>query len=107
VAGHDQGVGAPRVVPSGVTEAEAREQGLGPRRPCIGREEFAQRRLKLTEWLPERGFDAWLAYGDDGEVAGPDHVRYLSNVAPHFEPVVLVGSKGGRSVLITGPETAE
>ncbi|HMK96460.1 MAG TPA: M24 family metallopeptidase, partial [Acidimicrobiales bacterium] len=88
---------------------EARVSAPGPElgRPRIAQEELSRRRLKLTEFLSARGVDAWLAYGDDGAVAGPDHVRYLSNVAPHFEPVLVAGGRGGRSVIITGPETAE
>ncbi|HTV10224.1 MAG TPA: M24 family metallopeptidase [Acidimicrobiales bacterium] len=90
-----------------MTEARAGVPVPEHGRPRIGQEELALRRAKLTELLSERGADAWLAYGDDGAVAGPDHVRYLTNVAPHFEPVLVAGGTAGRSVLLTGPETAE
>jgi Xaa-Pro aminopeptidase len=52
------------------------------------------------------GFDGWIAFGDDRSVAGPDHIRYLSDLEPHFEAVFIAGRAGqDRAILLTGPET--
>ena len=60
----------------------------------------------LGRTLGEAGFDGWIAFGDDRSVAGPDHIRYLSDLEPHFEPVLIAGRAGeSRAVLLTGPET--
>jgi hypothetical protein len=60
----------------------------------------------LTSALADAGFDAWVAFGDDRAVAGPDHIRYLCNLEPHFEQVILVGSVDTSTIsLLTGPET--
>src|SRR5207244_13534485 len=51
-------------------------------------------------------FEGWLAFGDHRAVAGPDHIRYLSDLEPHFEPVFIAGRAGDSdAVLLTGPET--
>jgi Xaa-Pro aminopeptidase len=56
--------------------------------------------------LAGAGFDAWIAYGDDRAVAGPDHVRFLVDLAPHFEPVLIAARVDqARVVVLTGPET--
>jgi Xaa-Pro aminopeptidase len=60
----------------------------------------------LGDALAKLGFDAWIAYGDDRAVAGPDHVRFLADLAPHFEPVLLAARVDEtRPFLLTGPET--
>jgi Xaa-Pro aminopeptidase len=52
------------------------------------------------------GFDGWIAYGDDRAVYGPDHIRWLADIEPHFEPVLLAGTTASASaLLLTGPET--
>ena len=56
--------------------------------------------------LAGAGFDAWLAFGDDRAVAGPDHIRYLADFEPHFEPVLLAGRvTDTRVLMLTGPES--
>src|SRR5262245_29362400 len=74
--------------------------------PAIPDEELRGRPAALGRMLGEAGFDGWIAFGDDRAVAGPDHIRYLTNLAPHFEAVFVAGRSGeSRAVLLTGPET--
>jgi Xaa-Pro aminopeptidase len=75
-------------------------------RPSIPDHELASRPAALGRVLAEAGFDGWLAYGDDRAVAGADHVRYLTDFEPHFEPVLLAARTGDPAVLMfTGPES--
>jgi Xaa-Pro dipeptidase len=68
--------------------------------------ELRRRPTALGDALGEAGFDAWVVFGDDRSVYGPDHVRYLADIEPHFEPVLLAGRAGSsEAVLLTGPET--
>jgi Xaa-Pro aminopeptidase len=60
----------------------------------------------LGRALAEAGYDGWIAFGDDRAVFGPDHIRYLVDVEPHFEPIILAApSDSAEVVLLTGPET--
>ena len=75
-------------------------------RPAIPDQEIRGRAAALGRVLGEAGFDGWIAFGDDRAVAGPDHIRYLSDLEPHFEAVFIAGRVGdSRAVLLTGPET--
>lgn len=77
-------------------------------RPRIPDEELRQRPLAFGRLLARAGFDAWIGFGDDRAVAGPDHIRYFVDLEPHFEPVLLAGrSSASELVLLTGPETVE
>jgi Xaa-Pro aminopeptidase len=67
--------------------------------------EFPARRAALSAALLAQDIDAWIAFGDDGAVAGPSHIRYLTDIEPHFEPVLLLRRADGAELLITGPET--
>src|SRR5437667_191833 len=74
--------------------------------PSIPDSELRSRPEALGSALAKAGFDGWLAFGDDRAVAGPDHIRYLSDLEPHFEPVFIAGRAGDSdAVLLTGPET--
>jgi Xaa-Pro aminopeptidase len=75
-------------------------------RPRIPDDELAARPAALGSALQQAGFDGWLAFGDDRAVAGADHVRYLTDFEPHFEPVLLAGRTEDSAVLMfTGPES--
>jgi Xaa-Pro aminopeptidase len=67
--------------------------------------EFGMRRAALSQALLAQDIEAWIAFGDDGAVAGPSHIRYLTDIPPHFEPVLLLRRGDGAELLITGPET--
>jgi Xaa-Pro aminopeptidase len=67
--------------------------------------DFATRRKALSDALHARGIDAWIAFGDDGACAGPSHIRYLLDLEPHFEPVILLRRADGGELVVTGPET--
>jgi Xaa-Pro aminopeptidase len=71
----------------------------------IPRTEFAERRARLADALAEQELGGWIAFGDDRAFAGADHVRWLSDLHPHFEPVLLVGGARGEAVILTGPES--
>jgi Xaa-Pro aminopeptidase len=70
----------------------------------IPAEHFAARRAALTAALADAGVEGWIAYGDDRQFAGADHVRYLSSLQPHFEGALVVGGHGSTDIL-SGPET--
>jgi Xaa-Pro aminopeptidase len=71
----------------------------------IPRTEFAERRSRLMSALAERDIGGWITFGDDRAFAGGSHVRYLGDLCPTFEPVLLLGGAGGESMLLTGPES--
>ena len=74
--------------------------------PSIPDDELRGRPAGLGRALGEAGFDGWIAFGDDRAVAGPDHIRYLADLEPHFEAVFIAGRAGNsQAVLLTGPET--
>jgi Xaa-Pro aminopeptidase len=74
--------------------------------PTIPDHELALRPAALGRALGEAGFDGWIAFGDDRAVAGADHVRYLTDFAPHFEPVLLAARTDDHQVvMLTGPES--
>ncbi len=75
-------------------------------RPRIPDHELALRPAALGRALAEAGFDGWLAFGDDRAVGGADHVRYLTDFAPHFEGVLVAGrTDEPQAVMLTGPES--
>jgi Xaa-Pro aminopeptidase len=67
--------------------------------------EFLARRVALSRALQAQDIDAWVAFGDDAACAGPSHIRYLIDLEPHFEPVVVLRRSDGRELVVTGPET--
>jgi Xaa-Pro aminopeptidase len=74
--------------------------------PAIPDEELRARPAALGEALGRNGFGGWIAFGDDRAVYGPDHVRYLADIEPHFEPIFLAARTDSTdAVLLTGPET--
>jgi Xaa-Pro aminopeptidase len=74
--------------------------------PVIPDEELRRRPSCLGQELAKAGFDGWIAFGDDRAVAGPDHIRFLADFEPHFEPVILAGrADGSACTMLTGPET--
>ena len=74
--------------------------------PTVPDDEMLGRPGALGRALGDAGFDGWIAFGDDRAVAGPDHIRYLSALEPHFEPVFIAGrTDESRAILLTGPET--
>jgi Xaa-Pro aminopeptidase len=75
-------------------------------RPRISNQELALRPAALGRALEQAGFDGWLAFGDDRAVAGADHIRYLTDFEPHFEPVIVAARTQEREVvMLTGPES--
>jgi len=74
--------------------------------PRIEPAEFAARRAALDEALDARGIAAWIAFADDRQFVGGDHVRYLCDLMPHFEGALLAARVGAEPIVMTGPETA-
>ena len=75
-------------------------------RPMIPDDELAGRPAALGRVLTEAGFDGWIAFGDDRALAGADHIRFLCDLEPHFEPVLLAGRTSDvTALMLTGPET--
>lgn len=71
----------------------------------ISARELRERRVALSAVLASEGLDGWIAYGDDRLFEGAGHIRWLSGLHPHFEPVLAVGDRDGTVTLLTGPET--
>jgi Xaa-Pro aminopeptidase len=72
----------------------------------ISDDELRRRPAALGAALAEQGFDGWIAFGDDRAVYGPDHIRYLADIEPHFEPIFLAATTDAvQAMLLTGPET--
>ena len=101
----------PPRLPSPIALAPYRQSVSGCLADTLGRQGLTA--LELSRWLEPlgralaaEGFDGWIAFGDDRAVYGPDHVRYLADIEPHFEPVVLAAlSDSAEATLLTGPET--
>ena len=74
--------------------------------PVIPDEHFAARRAALSATLLARDIDAWIAFGDDGAVAGPSHIRYLTDIEAPFRtgPAAAPGPMA-RNSSSPAPET--
>jgi Xaa-Pro aminopeptidase len=74
--------------------------------PRISDQEVRGRPGALGRALGDAGFEGWIAFGDDRAVYGPDHIRFLADVEPHFEPIILAArTTSPTATLLTGPET--
>ncbi len=74
-------------------------------RPVIGKEEFADRHLKLQALMQEKGVDLMIAYSDDRRVYGQAYARWLFDYRPAFEPACVLFPSKGRPVIATGAES--
>ncbi len=94
-------------LPDGWRRCAADFDRRGTRAPArIPDDELRGRPALLGAALARAGFDGWIAFADDRAVFGPDHVRYLVDLEPHFEPVFLAAPvDAARCLLLTGPET--
>ena len=64
-------------------------------RPKISVEEFNSRKILLQNLMGKYSIDVLFVYGDDRAVFGANHTRWLTNYAPHFEPILTgIPSKG-------------
>ena len=64
-------------------------------RPKISTEEFKSRKILIQNLMSKHSVDLLFVYGDDRAVFGANHTRWLTNYAPHFEPILTgLPSKG-------------
>jgi Xaa-Pro aminopeptidase len=70
----------------------------------IAESEYRDRWSNLREEMIENRCDLVFVYGDDHSFSGAGDIRYLCDYAPHIEPAVIVMSKRGDPVMVTGPE---
>ena len=73
--------------------------------PTIPKSEYENRKIAIQKLMKEYGFDILLFYGDDRAVFGANHTRWISNYAPHFEPVLIAVPKVGDIHAATGAES--
>jgi Xaa-Pro aminopeptidase len=78
--------------------------GAHAQAPRIAARAFPERRARLVEALAADGIDGFIAYGDDRQFGGANHIRYLTGFEPHFEPVFLA-VRGERAIVLSGAET--
>jgi Xaa-Pro aminopeptidase len=70
----------------------------------IPESEYKNRWAGLQKKMIENKCDLLFVYGDDHSFSGAGDIRYLCDYAPHIEPAVIVMSKEGNPVMVTGPE---
>ena len=63
--------------------------------------EYAQRVQRAAQAVAERGFDALLVCGSEGDF---QNVRYFTGVTPVWERLGVVITADGRAAMLTGPE---
>ena len=73
--------------------------------PVIPKSEFHERKVKIQKLMEEHGVDLLFFYGDDRAVFGANHTRWLTNYAPHFEPICTVVPRMGEIHSATGAES--
>jgi Xaa-Pro dipeptidase len=73
--------------------------------PTIPTSEYENRKIALQSLMKEYGFDILFFYGDDRAVFGANHTRWISNYAPHFEPIMIAVPKAGDIHAATGAES--
>lgn len=73
--------------------------------PVIPASEFKQRRENLQQLMQAHSIDLLFFYGDDRAVFGANHTRWLTNYAPHFEPILTVVPRTGEIHSATGAES--
>lgn len=73
--------------------------------PVIPASEFESRKENLQNLMEKNGVDLLFFYGDDRAVFGANHTRWLTNYAPHFEPICVVVPRKGNIHSATGAES--
>lgn len=73
--------------------------------PTIPTSEYENRKSAIQNLMKEFGFDILFFYGDDRAVFGANHTRWISNYAPHFEPILIAVPKSGDIHAATGAES--
>lgn len=73
--------------------------------PTIPTSEYEKRKIAIQNLMKEYGFDILFFYGDDRAVFGANHTRWVTNYAPHFEPILIAVPKVGDIHAATGAES--
>jgi len=73
--------------------------------PTIPTSEYENRKIAIQNLMKEYGFDILFFYGDDRAVFGANHTRWVTNYAPHFEPILIAVPKIGNIHAATGAES--
>lgn len=73
--------------------------------PTIPTSEYENRKIAIQNLMNEYGFDILFFYGDDRAVFGANHTRWITNYAPHFEPILIAVPKVGDIHAATGAES--
>ena len=73
--------------------------------PVIPQGEFKLRKEKVQQLMNQHGIDLLFFFGDDRAVFGANHTRWLTNYAPHFEPILTGLPSKGDIHSATGAES--
>ncbi len=73
--------------------------------PTIPRSEFEVRKNRIQTLMQENDLDILFFYGDDRAVFGANHTRWLTDYAPHFEPICVAVPRIGNIHCATGAES--
>ena len=73
--------------------------------PVIPQGEFKLRKEKVQQLMVKHGVDLLFFFGDDRAVFGANHTRWLTNYAPHFEPILTGLPSKGDIRSATGAES--
>ncbi len=73
--------------------------------PKIPDGEYLIRKQSIQALMQSNGIDLIFFYGDDRAVFGANHTRWLTNYAPHFEPILIGVPVKGDIHSATGAES--
>ena len=73
--------------------------------PTIPKSEYLIRKEKIQALMQNHGIDLIFFYGDDRAVFGANHTRWLTDYAPHFEPILIGVPVSGDIHSATGAES--
>lgn len=73
--------------------------------PIIPKEEYLLRWKAVQRLMDEDSLDVLFAYSDDRFTYGNAYARYYANFPAAFEPVLILFTRTGNPILLTGPES--
>lgn len=74
--------------------------------PKIDPADYPVRWKAINDYMEQSELDAVILYGDDRATYGSAHIRYLAGIPVHFEPMLLLFTRGcSEPVILCGPES--
>ena len=93
------------LVPQYVLLPTQQEMWLKMILPTIPVSEYEMRKIAIQNLMGKYNFDILFFFGDDRAVFGANHTRWISNYAPHFEPILIAIPRIGDIHAATGAES--